>query len=55
MTAALVITHVVDIEYIAVYDAQRHAPITRHPYGPMAYTRSTKRLRSEAGQCDVLG
>lgn len=49
MSPALVVVHVVDIEYIAVPKAPRHAPMTGHPNGPMAHTRCTQRMCSEAG------
>ena len=53
-SASLVIINIIDINGVAVFEAERNSPIPGDRYSPIAGEVSLERMQSEAGNAHIL-
>src|ERR1700720_9924 len=51
----LVIVNIIDVNGVAVLEAERYAPITGNRYSPVALQVALKRVQPQAGKVHVVG
>jgi hypothetical protein len=48
------IIFIVDVIGLAIFESERHPPISRYPDGPPAFRRTFERMKPQSRQVDVL-